>query len=244
MASLAVSQKDIKKCPVHQLGSSKPGACQYEAGCPGEQHDGIQIPNAGVQRPAGGPAAKPKELGLHVQKTTCRAKNGTKNDKTGTACPENNMRSQTAQKKTKLYQDTNWTYTKHWTVNIDPRRTMGRHELGAKHGMLRGDVKSHKNKTTQVHKNLCQTRRGRRRTSWRTRATRGEDHEDGEYVERGLHQRAALQKELTKQRPQTKKSSFLNSSVDILSYPPIHNTSPTSFLPPHPPSPVIQCLNI
>ena len=85
---MAVSQKDIKKCPVHQLGSSKPGACQYEAGCPGEQHDGIQIPNAGVQRPAGGPAAKPKELGLHVQKTTCRAKNGTKNDKTGTACPK------------------------------------------------------------------------------------------------------------------------------------------------------------
>ena len=169
-------------------------------------------------------AQKMTKLGLHVQKTTCGAKRH--------------------KKKTKLYRDTNWTYTKHWTVNIDPRRTMGRHELGAKHGMLRGDVKSHKNKTTQVHKNLCQTRRGRRRTSWRTRATRGEDHEDGEYVERGLHQRAALQKELTKQRPQTKKSSFLNSSVDILSYPPIHNTSPTSFVPPHPPSPVIQCLNI
>ena len=41
-------------------------------------YDIIQISNAGVQTPAGGPAAKPKELELHVQKTTCGAKNGTK----------------------------------------------------------------------------------------------------------------------------------------------------------------------
>ena len=45
-------------------------------------------------------------------------------------------------------------------MNIDPRRTMGRHELGAKHGMLRGDVKSHKNKTTQVHKKSLPNSKG------------------------------------------------------------------------------------